>query len=83
MDFKAILSKLRNSGTVISIVSLVILLLATNGVEIDNERVMTTVKTICALLVILGAMNNPESAGFTPLTKTEVKEPVEESNTVK
>lgn len=64
MDFKQILNRLRNTGTIISIVSLILLILTTNGVEIDNERVMTTVKSICSIGVILGILNNSDTNGM-------------------
>lgn len=57
-------SKYANPGTILTVTSLVILLLTTNGVEVDSERIMTTVKILCSLGVVLGALNNPETPGL-------------------
>lgn len=57
-------SKYANPGTIITITSLVILLLTTNGVEVDSENIMKTVKILCSLGVVLGALNNPETEGL-------------------
>lgn len=64
MGIKEYLQRLKNPGTIITVVSLVLLILTTNGVEIDNERVMTTVKAICALGVVVGLLNNPDTPGL-------------------
>ncbi len=52
------LSKLTNTATVISIASMVILILTTVGVQVDNEAVMTVIKALCSIGVLLGIMNN-------------------------
>ncbi|AOR23021.1 hypothetical protein [Clostridium taeniosporum] len=63
MKGKELIERLKNSGTIITLVSLVILVLTTNGVLVDNEKVMTTVQAICSIGVILGILNNPETDG--------------------
>lgn len=74
MNWNDLVKRLKNPGTVISLVSLVILILTTNGVQIDNEKVMTTVKAVCSILMILGIMNNAESPGLDiPGAKNENK----------
>ncbi|NFI51677.1 hypothetical protein FDA52_01560 [Clostridium botulinum] len=57
------MERLKNPGTIITLVSLVILVLTTNGVLVDNERVMTTVQAFCSIGVILGVLNNPGTDG--------------------
>lgn len=64
MKWKDYVTRFKNPGTIITLASLVILLLTTNGVTVDNERVMTTVKTVCSILVVLGIMNNTDTAGL-------------------
>lgn len=64
MNFKNIIKRLKNSGTVITLASTVILILTTNGVQVDDVRIMNTVKGLCTLAIILGAMNNPETPGL-------------------
>ncbi|EES47862.1 hypothetical protein NE172_10945 [Clostridium botulinum] len=58
-----LIERLKNPGTIITLVSLVILVLTTNGVLVDNERVMTTVQAFCSIGVILGVLNNPGTDG--------------------
>lgn len=57
-------SRFKNPGTIITLVSLVLLALTTNGVSVDNEKVMTTVKCLCSAGVILGILNNPDTPGL-------------------
>lgn len=58
------LRRLKNPGTIITLTSLIILILITNGIEVDSDRIMTTVKAICSIGVILGILNNPETPGL-------------------
>lgn len=58
------LNRLKNPGTIITLTSLVLLILTTNGIGIDSERIMTTVKAICSVGVILGILNNPDTEGL-------------------
>lgn len=67
-----LLNRLKNTGTIISIASLIVLILTTNGFEIDNERIMVTVKSLCGIGVLLGVLNNSETAGLdNPIKKGE------------
>ena len=54
---KNILKKLTNTKTVLAIVSMVVLILMTLGVDVDNEQIDTITKAICTILVLLGIMN--------------------------
>lgn len=58
------LSRLKNPGSIITLASLVILILTTNGIELDSEKIMTTIKAICSIGVILGILNNPDTEGL-------------------
>lgn len=58
------LKRLKNPGTLVTLASLVVLILTTNGIEVDSERIMITVKAICAIGVALGIFNNPETPGL-------------------
>lgn len=58
------LKRLKNPGTTITLVSLIVLILTTNGIEVDSERIMTTVKAFCSIGVVLGILNNPDTAGL-------------------
>lgn len=55
----SILNRLNNKGTILALASLVISLIVQFGVEIDSEKVMGIVTTVCTILVSLGILNNP------------------------
>lgn len=67
------LKNILNTGTIISIVSLVILILTTNGVHIDTNKIMVTIKAICSIGVILGVLNNPSTKGLDIPFKTPIE----------
>jgi uncharacterized membrane protein len=52
------LKKLTNTKTVMSIVGMLVLILMTLGVDVDNAKIDTVAKAICGILVLLGIMNN-------------------------
>lgn len=79
MHIKEFLTRFKNAGTVLTVASLIILILTTNGVELDNEKLMTTIKGACAILVVLGIMNNPDTSGLDiPALIGKKEEPKEE-----
>lgn len=61
--FKEILIRLKNPGTIVSLTSLIILILTVNGVGLDDNRIMTTVKALCSIGILLGILNNPTTSG--------------------
>ena len=64
MEKQSFWIKFKNPGTIVSLASLVILILTTNGFNVDNEKVMTTIKALCSIAIYLGAMNNPDTPGL-------------------
>lgn len=60
---KEFITRLKNPGTIISIVSAVILLLTAVGVKVNNEVVMNIVQIICSLGIAVGVLNNPTTPG--------------------
>ena len=56
---KSIMNRLNNKGTIISLVALVVSLLMQFGFNIDSEKILGIVQTICSILILLGVMNNP------------------------
>lgn len=56
---KSILVRLNNKGTIISLVALVVSLLCQFGLDIDSEKVLGIVQTICSILILLGLLNDP------------------------
>ena len=56
---KSILKTLNNKGTIVSLAALIVSLLCQCGLNIDSEKVLTIVQTICSILIILGLLNDP------------------------
>ena len=56
---KSILNRLNNKGTIISLTALIVSLLVQFGVDIDSEKIIGIVQTICTILITLGLLNNP------------------------
>lgn len=55
----SVLIRLNNKGTIISLVALVVSLLCQFGLDIDSEKVLGIVQTICSILILLGLLNDP------------------------
>jgi uncharacterized membrane protein len=56
---KSILTRLNNKGTILAISGLAVSLLVQFGFNIDSERVLGIIQTICAILIALGVLNDP------------------------
>ena len=59
LTIKSILKRLNNKGTIVSLAALIVSLLCQFGLNIDSEKVLTIVQTICSILIILGLLNDP------------------------
>ena len=76
---KSILKRLNNKGTIVSLAALIVSLLCQFGLNIDSEKILTIVQTICSILILLGLLNDPTDStkGYIPgvsdklLNKTE------------
>lgn len=67
-------NKVRNTGTILSIASLLIIILSTDGFNINANKIMIIIKSLCSIGVILGVLNNPETKGIDiPLKKNKLK----------
>lgn len=64
MNFKTLRDRLKNVGTLVSIASGVVLIATSLGFKVDNNEIMTIVKTLCSIGVTLGVLNNPDSVGL-------------------
>ena len=51
--------RLNNKGTILSLAALIVSLLIQFGVEINSEKIVGIVNTICSILIILGLLNDP------------------------
>ncbi len=56
---KSILTRLNNKGTILSLAALVVSLLCQFGLNIDSEKILGIVQTICSILILLGLLNDP------------------------
>lgn len=56
---KSILTRLNNKGTILSLAALVVSLLCQFGLNIDSEKILGVVQTICSILILLGLLNDP------------------------
>lgn len=56
---KSIATRLNNKGTIISLAALIVSLLIQFGVDIDSEKILGIVQTICSILILLGLLNDP------------------------
>lgn len=56
---KSIAIRLNNKGTIISLAALIVSLLIQFGVDIDSEKILGIVQTICSILILLGLLNDP------------------------
>lgn len=56
---KSILTRLNNKGTIISLAALIVSLLCQFGLNIDSDRILGIVQTICSILILLGLLNDP------------------------
>ena len=66
--FKSLVTRLNNKGTIVSLAALIVSLLCQFGLNIDSEKILTIVQTICSILILLGLLNDPTDStkGYTP-----------------
>ena len=56
---KSILTRWNNKGTILSLSALVVSLLCQFGLNIDSDKILGIVQTICSILILLGLLNDP------------------------
>ncbi|GAA0103358.1 hypothetical protein UT300012_40750 [Paraclostridium bifermentans] len=59
-----ILNRLKNTGTIVAIASAVVMIATNLGFDIDSEKVLYIINTICSVGVALGVLNNPTTSGL-------------------
>ena len=66
--FKSLATRLNNTGTIVSLAALIVSLLAQFGLEINSDKIIGIVQTICSILIILGLLNDPTDStkGYIP-----------------
>ncbi len=78
---KEYLQRFKNPGTIISIASIIGLLLAQFGVDVDQVWLDNTIKLVCSLCLVLGVMNNPTTGGLDlPVISKTKAQKITESN---
>lgn len=60
--------RLKNTGTIVAIASGVIGIILNLGFNIDGDKIMYIVNTLCGIGVAVGVLNNPTTKG-TSITK--------------
>ena len=73
---KSLLKRLNNKGTIISLAALIVSLLVQFGLNIDSDKVIGIVQTICSILILLGLLNDPteSTTGYIPGVYDKLKE---------
>lgn len=59
-----ILDRLKNTGTIVAIGSAAVMIATNLGFDIDSEKVLYIINTICSVGVALGVLNNPTTSGL-------------------
>lgn len=67
------MKKFKNTGTILSLVGLIGLLLNQLAICIDLDWLNKTINIVCSILVVLGICNNPNTTGL-DLPRTSTKE---------
>lgn len=57
--FMSMLIRLNNKGTILAIAGLVVSLLVQFGFDINSEKILGIIQTICSILIALGVLNDP------------------------
>lgn len=69
-DFGEYFKRFKNPGTIVALVGAIGVVLQQFGVSVDQVWLNNTITAICAVLVILGIVNDPRTPGLdTPITK--------------
>lgn len=56
---KSILTRLNNKGTILALAGLIVSLLLQFGLDIDSEKVLGIIQTLCSIFITLGVLNDP------------------------
>lgn len=56
---KSILTRLNNKGTILALAGLIVSLLLQFGLDIDSEKILGIIQTLCSIFITLGVLNDP------------------------
>ena len=62
-NFKNLITRLTNVGTIIGLASAIIFILQSAGIVFDADKVGNIVRGVCAVGMFLGILNNSETKG--------------------
>lgn len=51
--------RLNNKGTILALAGLIVSLLLQFGLDIDSDKVMGIIQTLCSIFITLGVLNDP------------------------
>ncbi|MDE7323762.1 MAG: hypothetical protein K2N73_13795 [Lachnospiraceae bacterium] len=68
---KTYLKRLKNPATIIGLSGYILTILSTLGFAVDDDAAMTIIQSICAICVLFGILNNPETSGIDLPTKNK------------
>lgn len=61
---KEIFKRLKNKGTIITVVSAAVLIVTNLGIEVNNQAIMNVVNAACTIGIALGILNDPTTPGI-------------------
>lgn len=56
---KSILTRLNNKGTILALAGLIVSLLLQFDLDIDSEKILGIIQTLCSIFITLGVLNDP------------------------
>ena len=59
MICKSITARLNNKGTILALAGLIVSLLLQFGLDINSDKIMGIVQTLCSIFITLGVLNDP------------------------
>lgn len=61
---KNYLKRLKNPATIVAICGYLLTIFSSLGLSVNSDVIMSIVNSICAICVLLGILNNPETDGI-------------------
>lgn len=61
---KRYINRLKKPATIVGVCGYLVTIATSLGISVDSDIIMTIVKSICAICVLLGILNNPETDGM-------------------
>lgn len=56
---KSVANRLNNKGTILALAGLIVSLLMQFGLNIDSDKVIGIIQTLCSIFITLGVLNDP------------------------